>query len=64
MDSKMAGDMDFVVRFGHPCGIKFDAAKFLDEHPEFSWQSSVLRDMDAGPWSEFRIGAHVAQPAQ
>ena len=64
MDSKMAESMDFIARMGHPCGINFDAAKFLGEHPEYSWQSPVLRDMDAGPWTEFHIGEHIAQPAQ
>jgi phospholipase B-like protein len=64
MDSRMAQAMDFIARIGHPCGIKFDAAKFLSEHPEYSWQSPVLRDMNAGPWTEFRIGEHVAQPAR
>jgi hypothetical protein len=63
MDSRMAAAMDFIARVGHPCGINFDAAKFLDQHPEFSWQASVLRDMPAGPWTEFHSGEHVAQPA-
>jgi Phospholipase B len=63
MDSRMAQTMEFVARIGHPCGINFDAAKFLADHPEFSWQSPVLQDMDAGPWSDFRIGQH-AQPPQ
>ncbi len=64
MDSQMAEKMEFVGRAGHPCGINFDAAKFLSDHPEYSWQSPVLRDMDAGPWTQFRIGEHIAQPAQ
>jgi hypothetical protein len=63
-DSKMAAALDFIARTGHPCGIHFDAAKFLTDHPEYSWQSPVLHDMDAGPWTEFRSGEHVAQPAQ
>jgi hypothetical protein len=63
-DSKMAAALDFVARAGHPCGINFDAAKFLADHPEYSWQSPVLHDMDAGPWTEFRSGEHVAPPAQ
>jgi hypothetical protein len=64
IDSRMALAMDFVARIGHPCGIRFDAAKFLSEHPEYSWQSPVLRDMVAGPWTEFHIGEHIAQPAR
>jgi hypothetical protein len=63
MDSKMAESMDFSARMGHPCGINFDAVKFLGEHPEYSWQSPVLRDIDAGPWTEFHVGEHIAQPA-
>jgi phospholipase B-like protein len=62
IDGRMAASMTFVARIGHPCGIDFDAAKFLADHPEFAWQAPVLRDMVAGPWDEFRIGQHVAQP--
>jgi hypothetical protein len=62
MDSQMAGAMDFMARIGHPCGVNFDAAKFLDQHPEFSWQSPVLRDMPVGPWTQFSIGEHAAPP--
>jgi hypothetical protein len=64
IDSNMAQRMDFIARIGHPCGINFDAAKFLNDHPEFSWESPVLRDMNAGPWTEFHTGEHAAQPAQ
>ena len=64
MDSKMAESMDFIARMGHPCGINFESAKFLGGHPEYSWQSPVLRDINAGPWTEFHIGEHIAQPAQ
>ncbi|HKV04658.1 MAG TPA: C45 family peptidase [Candidatus Acidoferrales bacterium] len=63
MDSRMAEAMDFIARIGHPCGINFDAAKFLSEHPEYSWEAPVLGDMIAGPWTEFRSGEHVAQAA-
>ncbi|HXW61011.1 MAG TPA: C45 family peptidase [Candidatus Acidoferrales bacterium] len=59
IDSRMAASMSFLARIGHPCGIRFDAAKFLANHPEFSWQSPVLLDLVAGPWTEFRIGEHV-----
>lgn len=60
VDSRMAAAMTFVARMGHPCGVKFDASKFLEYHPEYSWQAPVLRDMDAGPWTEFRAGERVA----
>lgn len=64
MDSQTAANMSFIARIGHPCGVNFDAAKFLTAHPEYSWESPVLRDMDAGPWSAFRIGQHASQSGQ
>ena len=62
MDSSMAAAMDFIARLGHPCGINFDAAKFLAAHPEFSWMSPVLRDMNSGPWTPFHIGEQAGSP--
>jgi hypothetical protein len=55
-DSAMAANMSLVARAGHPCGDPFVAKDFLDEHPEYNWQKSLLRDMKAGPWTTFRSG--------
>lgn len=55
-DSAMAGKMSFVARAGHPCGADFLAEPFLEHHPEYSWQKSLLRDMKAGPWTVFTAG--------
>jgi hypothetical protein len=30
------------------------AADHLKQHPEMSWEKSVLRDMDACPWTVFK----------
>jgi hypothetical protein len=60
-DSDMAAAMTLIARAGHPCGSNFDAAKFLAEHREYSWQASILRDMDAGPWTQFRSGEPARQ---
>ncbi len=54
MDSRMAQSMTFVARIGHPCGTDFKAQQFLQQHPEYSWQSPAMIDMDAGPWTQFR----------
>lgn len=56
VDSAMAAKMTFIARIGHPCGTDFIAATFLQQHPEFSWQASVLEDMKAGPWTQFTVG--------
>jgi len=55
-DSRMAANMSFVARAGHPCGADFLAADFLERHPEYSWQKPLLRDMKAGPWTTFQAG--------
>lgn len=55
-DSDMAAKMSFVGRAGHPCGEDFVAKPFLAAHPDYSWESSILRDMKAGPWSTFTAG--------
>lgn len=55
-DSSMAAKMSFVARAGHPCGADFLAERFLERHPEFSWQKPLLRDMKAGPWTVFSSG--------
>jgi Phospholipase B len=60
-DSKMAGNMSMIARAGHPCGADFLAADFLDQHPEFSWQKPLLRDMKAGPWTTFQAGQKSGQ---
>jgi hypothetical protein len=55
-DSEMVAKMSFVARAGHPCGVDFIATDFLEKHPEYSWQKSLLRDMKAGPWTKFEAG--------
>jgi len=56
MDSDMAGKMEMIARAGHPCGDDFHAADFLAKHPEYAWEGPLLRDMKAGPWTEFQSG--------
>jgi len=56
MDSRMAESLSFVAHAGHPCGEDFLAAPFLKAHPEYAWEASILRDMKAGPWTQFKAG--------
>jgi hypothetical protein len=62
MDSHMAETMSFVARIGHPCGSDFKAAPFLEQHPEYQWQTPALTDMDAGPWTRYHSGEHNPNP--
>ena len=50
-DSKMAEKLSFVAGMGHPCGVEFHAAEFLKAHKQYAWQSSLLRDLKANPWT-------------
>jgi hypothetical protein len=62
MDSHMAETMSFVARIGHPCGTVFKAAPFLEQHPDYQWQTPSLTDMDAGPWTQYHAGEHNQNP--
>ena len=55
-DSQLAASMSVWARAGHPCGEDFLAKDFLAAHPEYDWQAPKLRDMKAGPWTEFKSG--------
>jgi hypothetical protein len=55
-DSTMAQQLRLVARMGHPCGEDFHAQPFLAAHSDYAWQKPYLRDMPAGPWTEFHAG--------
>lgn len=52
-DATLAARMSFTAAAGHACGKDFKAQEHLQEHPEFSWEKGLLRDMDAFPWTTF-----------
>lgn len=54
-DASMIAKMNFTAAAGHACGKDFTAAEHLSAHPEYSWQKSVQRDMDAHPWTMFTV---------
>jgi hypothetical protein len=50
-DAAMAERMAFSAGMGHPCGVEFHASKHIEDHPEFEWQKSLLKDLKANPWT-------------
>ena len=44
------------ARWGKPCGGSFDSKSFLKEHPEYSWQKPLLRDLKSNEWVMFDAG--------
>lgn len=55
-DSDLASHLGLIARAGHPCGEDFIAAPFLAAHPQFSYLKPILKDMKAGPWTQFSAG--------
>ncbi|HEX4749456.1 MAG TPA: C45 family peptidase [Bryobacteraceae bacterium] len=52
-DSAMCEKMSFVAGMGHPCGVEFHAAEFLQGHKEYEWAAPVLQDLKANKWTVF-----------
>jgi hypothetical protein len=48
--------MSIISHAGHPCGEDFLAAPFLAAHAEYDWLKPILKDMKAGPWTQFASG--------
>ena len=44
VDTTMAKRMSFLARWGAACGTPFNAAKFLEAHPQFDWMVGLLKD--------------------
>ncbi len=54
-DAAMIEKMALSASAGHCCGMGFNAAEHLQKHPEFDWQSPLLRDMPSEPWTVFSV---------
>jgi hypothetical protein len=52
-DSAMAEKMSFVAGMGHPCGVEFHAAEYLQGHKEYAWAKGKLQDLKANEWAVF-----------
>jgi hypothetical protein len=55
-DSELAEKLSLIGHAGHPCGEDFLAAPFLAAHPEYDYLRPILKDMKAGPWTQFAAG--------
>ena len=56
VDATMAGNMEFVARWGAACGMAFDAKKFLQDHTQYDWMEGILQDRPSEPWTVFKAG--------
>jgi hypothetical protein len=58
VDGKVAtaddvGTVSMWGRFGRADGVGFDAAEFLDQHPQWAWQEGYLASRPSQPWTYF-----------
>jgi len=50
-DATMAARLSFSAAIGPQCGPEFRSAEFTAKHKEFAWQSPLLHDLAALPWT-------------
>ncbi|MBO0721861.1 MAG: peptidase C45 [Blastocatellia bacterium] len=56
IDGGMAQRMELLAAYGHPCAPAFIAEDFLKRRAEYEWMRGLLRDMNAGAWTQFAMG--------
>lgn len=56
VDATLARNLSFAARWGSACGRPFDAARYLDAHPQFDWMKQILKSRPTQPWTRFRAG--------
>jgi hypothetical protein len=52
-DAAMVERMAFEAAMGHPCGRTWQAGPHLEQHADYAWTRPLMRDLVAGPWTEF-----------
>jgi hypothetical protein len=57
IDSDLARNMSFQVRWGNSAGMPFDAEEFLNEHIQYEYLRGYLKDRPAEPWTQFTANA-------
>lgn len=53
--SELAKRWQIWAKWGHPCDSAFNAAEFLQKHPQFDWQHDILKDISPYHWTVFPI---------
>lgn len=56
VDTALARSMSFIARWGSADGRAFRADEFLKEHPQYDWQTGLLKGRPTEPWTLFRAG--------
>jgi hypothetical protein len=52
-DSEMTKGLSLWARWGHSCGMPFDAKAFLAEQLQYDWLTGYMNDRPSHPWAIF-----------
>jgi hypothetical protein len=64
VDSDMAKNWHLWARWGSSCDLGFNAASFLEQHPQYNWLKGYLVDLPAQPWTIFPSDEAPGQSAE
>jgi hypothetical protein len=53
VNSDMAKNWRLWAKWGGSCDLGFEAAAFLQKHPQYDWMKGYLPDLPAKPWTIF-----------
>jgi hypothetical protein len=59
IDSIMAKDMSFLLRWGNSCGIPFHAKEFCNKNRVWDYLAPYLHDRLTQPWTIFKINTNT-----
>jgi len=49
-------ELSLWARWGHSCGMPFDANKFIEEHPQYDWLKGYMKQRPSYEWRKFTTG--------
>jgi hypothetical protein len=64
IDSNMAKNMSFLLRWGNSCGIPFNADKFCRENRIWEHLHPYLHDRPQQPWTLFKISSNKSKKSK
>jgi hypothetical protein len=53
VDAEMAKNWHWWAKWGGSCALGFNAADFLQKHPQYDWLGGYLPDFPVKPWTIF-----------
>jgi hypothetical protein len=63
IDSNLAQNMSFVMRFGNSCGTPFVVKTFCQEHSQWGYLEPYLKDRPTQPWTLFTTDKRQGSPS-